>query len=318
MTATVVLLGYALLIATGGAGLLRRSGWTDRSPRLGVLAWQALTASVLGAIILAGVVLAVPVWSVSVGLGGLLETCAMLVSNQYATVGGAAASTTGLAAAALVLVRVGHSMTRALLAARAGRRRQRDAVALVARRHHQLDALVVEHGSCAAYCIPGLHGEVVLTSATVASLNSEQLSAVLAHERAHLRSRHDLVLALATGLRMAFPFIPAFAQARVEVSRLLEMVADDAAATTHDRTTVATALIRLADGAAPAGTLAAGGDTALARVRRLSAPVRPLSRMWTALTVGGLVVLAITPLLLAAAPAIAVSSAGYCPVTFSA
>ena len=78
MTATVVLLGYALLIATAGSGLLRRSGWTDRSPRLGVLAWQTLTGSVLAAVILAGVTLAVPVWSVSVGLGGLLETLSLI------------------------------------------------------------------------------------------------------------------------------------------------------------------------------------------------------------------------------------------------
>lgn len=314
MTATVALAGYALVMGTAGAHLLRRARWADRSPRLGIVAWQALTGSLLVSVILAGLTLAVPVWPVSMDLAELLQTCGMLIRNQYATAGGAAVSTAGLAVAALVLVRVGHAVTRAMLEARSGRRRQRNALALVARRDDRLGVLVVDHPSCAAYCIPGGRGEVVLTSAAMASLDADQLACVLAHERAHLRGRHDLVIALAAGMHAAFPFVPALAYAKGEVSRLLEMIADDAAAASNDRITLATALIRLAEGAAPAGTLAAGGDSAVARVRRLAAPSSPLGRIRMVLILAGLAVLTITPILLSAAPALAVSSAGYCPV----
>lgn len=316
MTATLALVSYALVTGTMGAHLLRQARWADRSPRLGIVAWQALTWSLLTAVILAGLTLAIPVWPVSADLAGLLRSCATLLSNQYATTGGATVSTVALALVVLVLVRVGHAVLRAMLEARSGRRRQRNALALVARRDDRLGALVVEHPSCAAYCIPGGRGEVVLTSTTVASLDADQLACVLAHERAHLRGRHDLVIALAAGMHAAFPFVPALRYAKAEVSRLLEMVADDAAAGSNDRITLATALIRLAEGAVPAGTLGAGGDSAVARVRRLAAPSNPLGRIRMVLTLSGVAVLAVTPVLLAAAPALAVSLAGYCPVGF--
>ncbi len=58
---------------------------------------------------------------------------------------------------------------------------------------------------------------------------------------------------------------------------LTEMVADDAATRIVDRMTVATALVRLAEGSTPAGALGAGGSTALMRVRRLADPTVPLS-----------------------------------------
>ena len=45
--------------------------------------------------------------------------------------------------------------------------------------------------------------------------------AVLAHEQAHLRGRHHLVLAAGRILRRAFPWVPAFRWAYEEVTRLV-------------------------------------------------------------------------------------------------
>jgi hypothetical protein len=71
------------------------------------------------------------------------------------------------------------------------------------------------------------------------------LAAVVAHERAHLVGRHHLLVTLAGVPAEAFPRIPAFCHARVQVARLAELAADDAAAQRSPRLTVAGALLTL-------------------------------------------------------------------------
>ena len=65
-------------------------------------------------------------------------------------------------------------------------------------------------------------------------------------ERAHLTGRHHLVIILAAALRRAFPHVPFFAAAASQVSCLVEMAADDAAARRAHRLTLADALLTLA------------------------------------------------------------------------
>lgn len=316
MAPALVLGAYALVVATFGAHLLRRSRWPERSPRLGILAWQALGGSVLASVVLGGLSLALPVWTHDLRLARLLDTCVALLREQYAAPGGATVASAGLAIAALATGRVAYSFGRATWVAATGRSVQRSRLALLARRDPERDVLVLEHNACAAYCVPGRGGRVVVTTATLEVLDDAQLAAVLRHERAHLRGRHHLVVQVASALRTAFPFVPAFAWGEVEIERLTEMMADDAAVRDADGLTLATALVRLAGGTAPAGALGAGGQTALARVRRLAAPVPPLGKVRTLATLVGVSAVALVPLALTVGPALAAMSANYCPITF--
>ena len=318
MAPALALSGYAALMGTLGAHLLRRSLWPARAPRLGILGWQALSGSVLAAVVSAGVSLALPVWTHDLRLAELLDTCVALLQTQYATPGGAVASSAGLAAAVLVLARLAYCFGRNVCQARAGRAAQRGNLALLARRHPALDVSVLDHGRCAAYCVPGRDSRVVVTTATLKALDEAQLAAVLQHERAHLRGRHHLVIQAASALGAAFPFVPAFAWAEAEVSLLAEMLADDAAARHTDRLTLATALVRLASNATPAGALGAGGLTAVARVRRLVGPAQPLGKARAVGTLVTLTVVALVPLGLAVGPALVAMSADYCPIVFRA
>jgi hypothetical protein len=87
------------------------------------------------------------------------------------------------------------------------------------------------------------------------------------------------------GLAAAFPRLPLFTRGAAEVARLAEMSADDAAARSAGRRTVAAALLALATGRAvpgaqrpdrlPATYLAAASQAVPARVDRLLAPSRP-------------------------------------------
>lgn len=315
MRASLALLVYAVAVGTVGACLLRRGSWFQRAPRLGVLVWQVLSGSIVLALVFAGVALAVPVAPFTFDLAMLLDTCVMLLREQYSTPGGVASGVGGAVLALGVLARASYCAATAGWRTRSRRAWQRGQLALVARRDADLDALVLEHPRPAAYCVPGRSGAVVVTSATLGKLDADQLAAVLHHERAHLRGRHHLAVLGAEVLRAAFPFVPALRYAADEVGRLTEMIADDYATRRCGRLALASALIHLADGSAPVGALGAGGATVLSRVRRLASPEQPLGALSSLVVLSGLAVLSLAPLALIAVPALAVASSDYCPLS---
>ncbi|MFK0046305.1 M48 family metalloprotease [Streptomyces sp. NPDC090741] len=97
-----------------------------------------------------------------------------------------------------------------------------------------------------AYALPGLTGtgRVVVTSGMLRSLDPHEREVLLAHERAHLASRHHLFLAAA---QLAGWCHPALAAVVPQVSFAAERAADEAAArATGDRLLTAQAVGRAA------------------------------------------------------------------------
>ncbi|SFQ69681.1 Zn-dependent protease with chaperone function [Amycolatopsis arida] len=312
MIVASLLFGYAALALVAGPVLLRRAGWLSRAPRLGIAAWLAWSGSLLLAVLLGALVLAVPTALVSRGLGELLRACAMALRAWYATPGGAVLATAGVLVAVAVLARLGYSAATVLGGVRRERRRHHDALALVGRPHPETGSTLVEHDQPAAYCVPGRPHRVVLTTAALRTLDAAQLAGVLAHERAHLRGRHHLVLGAVSAVEHAFPLPPLRTAAR-EVGRLVEMLADDHAGRHADRLDLAEALLALAGSPVPAAGLGASGSAASARVRRLLTPYRPLGRARGVLA-GALTALAIAlPATIAGQPALAAQHLPYCP-----
>jgi Zn-dependent protease with chaperone function len=182
--------------------------------------------------------------------------------------------------------------------------------------------VVLDDQRPAAYCVAGRPAAIVVTSGALAVLEPPQLRAVLAHERAHLARRHHALATMVRGLAAAFPGVPLFARAVTEVGRLAEMAADDSAARSAGRVTVASALLTLATGLpvavpavpVPADTVLADtvlADTLLAdtvpaaaaevpaRVDRLLTPSRPAAAATAAALLGALsALLAVGPALL--------------------
>lgn len=304
MTVAAVLVAYALAGAFGAPWMLARASWPQRAPRLAIAVWLASAASVVLALGLAGVALAVPTVPVSAGLSKWLQACAMALRAAYATPGGIILGATGSAFAIFVAARTVIALSGSWARATWARRAHRRAVTLAGRPHHDLDALIVDCDTAAAYCLPGRNHQVVLTTAALAALNETQLAAVLAHERAHLRGHHHHLVGVASGLARAFPGIPLFQAAKEQVAALVEMVADDVAAGTHHRATIAAAVVALAGMHAPQAALGASGSAALTRVRRLVVPANPLHH--AALLVGVVAVAGIValPVSVAAAPAL--------------
>lgn len=148
--------------------------------------------------------------------------------------------------------------------------------------HHDVDApgaVVLDHTAAAAYCLPGWHPTLVLSTGAVRMLDPDQLAAVLAHERAHGVERHDLVLLPFTALRRALPRSRLIRDAVAAVSLLVEMCADDRAVRQHSRGPLVAALRRFQSTASmitPAGALGVADDQITARVHRLTHPGRGL------------------------------------------
>jgi Zn-dependent protease with chaperone function len=153
----------------------------------------------------------------------------------------------------------------------------------------------------------------VVTDSAVRFLGPDQVEAIVAHERAHLEGHHARLVGVATVLSDGLRWLaPVFGRATREVAALVEMIADDAAAAMCPAPRVVQALMTLADGAAPRTALAAGGTHLLRRVRRLTAPPRPLGRVPHWVTRLGLAACMAMPLATVFAPIVAALLAASC------
>ncbi|MBO0811010.1 MAG: M56 family metallopeptidase [Microlunatus sp.] len=126
-----------------------------------------------------------------------------------------------------------------------------------------------------AYCLPAVrHSRVVLSDGALRTLSSDEVAAVLAHEEAHVRARHDLVLDTFTALHRAFPIAVRSDVPLKEARLLVELLADDAARRRTGAIPLARALVAMA--AAPVPRFAMGVSYAtVVRVSRLADDVRP-------------------------------------------
>ncbi len=277
-----LLLVYAVVMAAASSRWLPRASWPLRAPRTGIAAWQAAVLSVATSTVAAGLVLAVPCIRLSAD-PAVLRACLSLIREQYATPQGAAGGIAGGMLALGVLGRITWSTAMVAVDARRRRASHDDALALIARPAPISGVRIIDDDQPAVYCVPGRR-RIVLTTGALRRLDSRQLDAVLAHERAHLSERHHLVLTFAAALRGAFPAIRVFAVAAGQVSHLVEVAADDAAVRREHRLTLAGALLAVASAGVPAGALGAGGTTVAQRIQRLIDPPPPPSRTRRAVT----------------------------------
>jgi hypothetical protein len=285
------LLAVVAITSALGASALPRASWPRRSPAAAILLWQALgLASGLATV---GTLIGLALPASNDGLVRSVLRAAVLLRDGDAfgmaamfglrPAGGAvilAVRLACLAAGLALLALLCWVLLAALAAALQARRRQRTLLTLLAHGDPKVPgALVVDYPSAAAYCLPGLRSRIVVSVGTLELLGRRELAAVLAHERAHLRERHDLVLLPFTALRRAFPRSSTCTDAHRAVALLVEMLADDRALRGRPARELVTALARFGTAGvcpAPAGALAAGEGEVAARVTRLLHPVRPL------------------------------------------
>jgi len=312
LPATALALGVlAALLAWPVPAALSRARWPGRDPLAALVCWQAIGLagglSIIGALLVHGLA----PWGHS-----LPEAWWHWITRQPALepVRGDHWVAQTLAAV-LALELLGVLLLSGVRTART-RTRHRALLELVVRPGSSArvedETLLLDHPAPVAFCIPGARPLLVLSSGMVAELDGAQLDAVVAHERAHLREHHHLLLLPFVAWRAALPVLPAADRAHDAVRDLVEMRADDVALTSltgpEPRRTLAAAIVAAAGGSGglvPEGALAVAGGSVAVRVRRLLAPPEPLPAAvrWTALVCA--VALLLVPTVLLLVPAFA-------------
>lgn len=315
MTIGAVLLAYAVCVGTLSSRTLGRARWTSRAPQLAIVTYLTAAWSTLAALGLAGLTLAVHTSALGGGLGHLIGACVVRLRDMYASPGGAAAAGLGLTLTGAVLARTAFITVTHVRAARQQTLRHAQTARLVGRSEPALGVTLVDHPQPAAYCVAGPQPTVVLTTGALRALDPAQLDAVLAHERAHLAAHHHQLVTMARIARQVLPFMPLMRDADAQVARLAEMHADDLARRAHEPGPLAAALVILATQAAPVAGLAAATTDAIGRIHRLLGPAEaPLGPVRRHLLRAGVAALALTPVLLALAPAAVALVLGRVPV----
>ncbi|GED98045.1 M56 family metallopeptidase [Gordonia crocea] len=277
---TAVAFGLLCLLLIGPVPeWLSRAQWPMRAPRAAMTLWQAIAIAAILSAFSAGLAIAANL--LRPGPDGTPTTS---ISAEIERLGWPLwlLSVGAFAATVLVGIRLTVTTIRVGVRTRARRAAHRDLVDLIATIDdpvvgdgHPLRARYIRRLAVdkpLAYCLPGRQRRVVVTDGAVACLSDDELRAVLAHERAHLRARHDLVIEAFIALQTAFPHFVRSKSALGSVELLAEALADDQAVRSTSPTTLARALVAVSDSSAPVGALAAGGSTTLARITRLAAP----------------------------------------------
>lgn len=278
-----VLLGLiGLALALPVPAVLARASWPFLSPVTGIVLWQSLALAAVLAI-----------------SGAALSTALWLVTHDHLTWWRIALHVAIIGIGVLVWARFWWAAWQVWHETSERRRRHRDLVDLLGEPHGALPAVrILAAHTPVAYCIPRRRdARVVISQGAVDALDDDALQAVLEHERAHVRTRHDLVLEAFGVLHRAFPR-PLRTDAPLRQSQVLvELMADDAARKVAGDGALARAIVALAGGVTPAGALGAGSD-ALMRLERLrdDSP-RPRWPAVLSLTISAVVLIAPTVLL---------------------
>ena len=266
----------ALVLSGPVPATLARATWPTRAPRAAIVLWQSIALAAVLSAFSAGIAIAsrlfVPgpdgrptatITSEIEALGWPLWTAYVLVFAVTLVIG----------------ARLTYAVVQVAIATRRRRAHHRMVVDLVGKSQGtHLRILDVEQPL--AYCLPGVRSRVVVSEGALNTLADNEMAAILTHEHAHLRARHDLVLEMFTAVHAAFPRFVRSAHALHAVRLLIELLADDAAVRAAGPTPLARALVACASGHTPSGALAAGGPTTVLRVRRLGG--RPNSRVLAA------------------------------------
>ncbi|MFD4293313.1 M56 family metallopeptidase [Rhodococcus sp. NPDC058505] len=261
----------ALLLAGPVPALLARATWPFRAPGAALVLWQAIAIAAVLSAFSSG--LAIASQLLVPGADGRPTTAPL---EEIDALGLPLWTAYVVVFALTVLIGAKLMFSIAAVAVRTRRRRSRHRmlVDLLDRgephRSRTSNLRVLDAAEPIAYCLPGLRHRVVVSAGTLDSLDRDEVTAILMHERSHLRSRHDLVIEAFTAVHEAFPKVVRSKSALGSVQLLVEMLADDSAVKVTGPTPLARALVTCAGSSAPAGALAAGGPHTVTRIRRLA------------------------------------------------
>jgi Zn-dependent protease with chaperone function len=285
LLAALLLAVIAVALAWPVPILLAGARWPSKAPGTALVLWQSIALagglSMIGALLVYGLI---PFGhTLPDGVAGLSRTL----------LGAALPAGTGLdhvfaLCSAFVLgLHLVLNLVATIVRSERQRRRHRNLVRLLSEPlQGRPGTRVIDHAAPVAYCLPGATRSVtVLSNGMIDLLSADELRAVIAHETAHLRQQHHVVLLAFKSWHSALPWFPIANRAENAVALLVEMLADDQARHVVDDRTLARAIVLVgtagdhdlvtdAAPTPPAGDLPL--DMVAPRVRRLVGHPSPL------------------------------------------
>jgi len=250
---TAIILGLlAIALAWPVPLLLARATWPTAAPVLAVALWQSIALaggiSMIGSLLLAGLQpFGDDLWSRIAGAASTLFTgplpSGVSLLNAFL-----------LSAAVLLTAHLVLNLALTSVRSRRQRHQHMELLRLLSSPLPDVPSTrVIDHPAPAAYCLPGARSVTVLSEGMIALLSPEELDAVIAHERTHLRQKHHLLLDAFRSWKRALPWFPIATRAQDAVALLLEMLADDTARRSSGDPVLAGA-IRIVDETGTAGS----------------------------------------------------------------
>jgi len=249
MMVPALLAAIALALAWPVPLLLSGARWTRRNPAAALVLWQAIAItgglSMVGALLTFGLLpFGDNLVSGALALPGVIMGDATLRPIEFWNV---------LALAGAVLL-TGHLLLNLLVTVvRAERQRRRHAqLLLLLSEPHESGSRLIDTAAPVAYCLPGALSTVTVVSAgLLALLDEDEMRAVIEHEKAHVRQRHDIVLVFFRAWHASLPWFPIAYRAQEEVGLLIELLADDQARRTVSDATLRSAIAAVGAGSSP-------------------------------------------------------------------
>ncbi len=273
----LALLVLGLLLAEPVSRRLAVARWPTRDPVGGLLVWQAIGLAGGLALLGSGLLFGLDPFGPTVPAALSPALAAAAPGGEWPEALGVE-HLLALAATLLLATRLIGVLVAVTVRTLRTRRRHRDLLDLLATPWPAVPgAHVLDHPVPVAYCLPGLRSRLVLSAGVLDVLEPAAVAAVLAHERAHLRERHDLVVLPFVAWGATAPFVRGMVCAQLAVAALVEMRADDVAGSCTNRTQL-TGALRTMGAAAPAAALTSFSTALEHRLDRILVPPAPLSR----------------------------------------
>jgi Zn-dependent protease with chaperone function len=284
LLASVLLGALAVVLAWPVPILLGRAGWPLRAPASALLLWQSIALT--GGLSMIGALLTLGLLPYGGDLPSAIRGFIAAVANDRPLPGTDALYLLAVGAAILLGAHLVLNLVLTIVSTERQRRRHRQLVTLLgspdpSRPNTQL----LDNSAPIAYCLPGARSITVFSAGLIELLDSDELSAVIAHEHAHVTQRHDLLLIAFRAWHISLPWLPIAYRAEREVGVLVEMLADDRARRVAADVTLASAIALVAGARTDADDElvdravlpVATEQQTRNRVRRLLEPSRPVS-----------------------------------------
>jgi Zn-dependent protease with chaperone function len=238
----------AIVLAWPVPVLLPGATWAYRRPTVGLLVWQLVAlvggTSMIGSLVLLGAA------TFATDLPDAAAGMWKFVTDNELPEGSSVWSLLFLSGAIFLTAHLLLNLLVTVVYAERERARHAQLITLLS--EPMIDrpgTRLIDTPAPVAYCLPGaLTSITVLSAGLIQLLDEEELQAVIEHERAHVRLRHDIVLILFTAWKVSLQWLPTARNASREVALLLEMQADDNALKSVARVSLARAITVVSEG----------------------------------------------------------------------